>query len=65
MQAAFELARAVLADNLRTASPERQARMIEAHAALVRLGAEAPIFNYEPPMLAMEMGALLASASGR
>jgi DNA polymerase-3 subunit delta' len=39
--------------------------MIEAHAALVRLGAEAPIFNYEPPMLAMEMGALLASASGR
>ncbi|WP_337958483.1 AAA family ATPase [Novosphingobium humi] len=65
VQAAFELARAVLADNLRAASPERQARMIEAHAALVRLGAEAPIFNYEPPMLAMEMGALLASASGR
>jgi DNA polymerase-3 subunit delta' len=41
----------------------RQARIIEAHGALVRLAREAPTYNYDPGLLAMEIGALLASAA--
>jgi DNA polymerase-3 subunit delta' len=59
----LDLARSVLAADLRAASPVRQARIIEAHGALVRLAREAPTYNYDPGLLAMEIGALLASAA--
>jgi DNA polymerase-3 subunit delta' len=61
--AVLDLARSVLAADLRAASPVRQARIIEAHGALVRLAREAPTYNYDPGLLAMEIGALLASAA--
>ena len=34
-----------------------------AHGELVRLGAEAPTFNYDTGLLAMEIGTLLARAA--
>ena len=63
MAAALDLARAVLAQDLREASQLRQARIIEAHAALVVLAAQAPTYNFDPGLLAMEIGGLLASAA--
>lgn len=61
--AAFELARAVLADGVRAAPRAQAAKIIEAHAAIIRLGAEAPTYNYDPGLLAMEIGSLLASTA--
>lgn len=61
--ATFELARAVLADGLRVGDHAAQARIIEAHAAIARLGGEAPYYNYDPGLLAMEIGGLLAGAA--
>jgi DNA polymerase-3 subunit delta' len=52
----------VLAGALRGADPARQARLIEAHSAVARLGSEAPQFNYDAAMLAMELGGLIAAA---
>lgn len=63
LAATFELARAVLADGLRSADRARQARIIEAHAAITKLGAEAPFYNYDAGLLAMEIGGLLAGAA--
>jgi DNA polymerase-3 subunit delta' len=61
--AVLDLARSVLAAGLRGASPVRQARIIEAHGALVKLAREVPTYNYDPGLLAMEIGALLAAAA--
>jgi DNA polymerase III subunit delta' len=63
LSAVLDLARAVLAADLRSATPRRQARLIEAHGAMVKLAREAPIYNYDPGLLAMEIGALLASSA--
>ena len=61
--ATLDLARATLAGSLRTAAPTGQRRVIEAHAALVRLAAQAPTYNFDAGLLAMEIGGLLASAA--
>ena len=61
--ATLELAQALLADALRPASPRQQAAIITAHGALTKLAAEAPYYNYEPPVLALQIGALLAQAA--
>ncbi|NBC36240.1 AAA family ATPase [Novosphingobium sp. FSY-8] len=61
--ATLDLARSVLSGALRNSPPDRQARIIEAHAAIVTLAAQAPIYNFDPGMLAMEIGALLAQAA--
>ena len=61
--AVLDLARAVLARNLAQAGAPRQIRMIEAHAALARLSAQVPTYNFDPGLLAMEIGGLLASAA--
>lgn len=61
--AVLDLARAVIARELAQASPPQQSRMIDAHAALVRLASQAPIYNFEPGLLATEIGGLLALAS--
>lgn len=63
MQAVAELARAVLAADLRSAPRERQARIIAAHGELVLLAAQLPTYNFDPGLAAMEIGGLLASAA--
>ena len=63
MAAAMDLARATLAAELSHGGRERQGRVIEAHAAMVRLAAQAPTYNFDPGLLAMEIGGLLASAA--
>ncbi|WP_343061289.1 DNA polymerase III subunit delta' [Novosphingobium flavum] len=61
--ATLDLARAVLAGRLRAASPAQRLRMIDAHGELARLTAQVPTYNYDPGLLAMEIGGLLASAA--
>ena len=63
MQAAVELARAVLAAELGAAGHKRQGRIIEAHAALAQLGGQLPTYNFDPGLAVMEIGGLLASAA--
>ena len=62
--AAIDLARGILVGAAAASEDrERQGRIIEAHAALNRLAAEAPTFNYDPGLLVLEIGGLLASAA--
>ncbi len=61
--ASLDLARAVVAAELAKAEPARQLRIIEAHGALVRLAGQAPTYNFDPGLLVMEIGGLLASAA--
>ena len=61
--AALEVARAVLAAELSGGSRQRQLRIVEAHGAITRLAAQAPTYNFDPGLLAMEIGGLLASAA--
>lgn len=61
--ATLDLARTVLAQRVAAVSPAQQARIIEAHAALAVLTAQAPTYNYDPGLLALEIGGLLASAA--
>jgi len=63
MQATLDLARSVLGAELVSAGRERQLRIIEAHGDLTRLAAQAPIYNFDPGLLVMEIGGLLASAA--
>lgn len=59
--AVLELARAELARALPSASRARAERIIAAHGELVRLSTLAPTHNFEPGLLAAEIGGLLAS----
>lgn len=59
--AAIETARMVLVKGLPDADRERSARIIEAHGSLARLLAQAPTANFDPAMLMLEIGGLLAS----
>jgi DNA polymerase-3 subunit delta' len=61
--ATLDLARAALTADLADAPRERQLRVIEAHGELTRLAARAPTYNYDPGLLVMEIGGLLASAA--
>ena len=61
--AAIDLARALLAGALAEAPRERQQRIIAAHAEMARLAGEAPTFNFDPALLVLEIGGLLASAA--
>lgn len=63
IQAVFDLARALLAGELAAAARERQARIITAHQELAALAAQAPTYNFEPGLLATQIGGLLASAA--
>lgn len=63
VQAVFDLARAMLTAEVATASRERQARIIEAHHELAVLAAQAPTYNFDPGLLAVEIGGLLASTA--
>ena len=61
LQAILDLARAALAERLERHSGD-PTLLIEAHAELVRLTGEQPTYNYDPGLLAMEIGTLLAKA---
>lgn len=61
--ATLDLARSALSGELADAPRERQLRIIEAYGALTGLAARAPTYNYDPGLLVMEIGGLLASAA--
>ena len=61
LQAVLDLARALLAEKA-VQLGDGGASLVDAHAELVRLSAEQPTYNFDPGLLAMEIGTLLASA---
>jgi DNA polymerase-3 subunit delta' len=64
VQAVLDLAQGLVAGAARGTSDVRQrARLINAHAALVALAAEAPTANFDPGMLPFEIGSLLVAAA--
>lgn len=60
-QAAVDLARAVVAAELGKGGAVRDRMVIAVHADLVRLSGQMPTYNFDPALLVMEIGALLAS----
>lgn len=60
-QAALDLARAVVAAELPQAPQARQAQVIAAYAELTRLATQVTTYNFDPALLVMEIGGLLAS----
>ncbi|GAA5058322.1 DNA polymerase III subunit delta' [Erythrobacter westpacificensis] len=62
--AAIELARAVVADQMRVVTPGQIPAMVDTHGELVRLAGQAPTYNFDPGLLVMEIGTLLAGLAG-
>ena len=64
IQAVLELAQAVTARLAREAvRPDRRIRLIDTHAALVKLAGEAPTYNFDTAMLTFEIGGLLVASA--
>ncbi|NNC58875.1 MAG: DNA polymerase III subunit delta' [Erythrobacter sp.] len=63
LQATFEIARSIMAEQMASTPETGLAALADAHADLVALGGQAPTYNYDPGFLAMEIGSLLASAA--
>lgn len=61
--AAIDLARGVLAAKMPMATMANLPHLVEAHSSLVRLSSQAPTYNFDPALLIMEIGGLLASAA--
>ncbi|XUU59997.1 AAA family ATPase [Erythrobacter sp. HA6-11] len=61
-QAVLTLARTLTADAAGEAEAARRVALIDAHSELVALTRQAPTFNFDPGLLAMEIGTLLANA---
>ena len=61
--AAIEAARKTLLAAAPDADRARQGRIVEAHAQLARLLAQAPTANFDPATLVLEIGGLLASVA--
>nr|WP_250893733.1 DNA polymerase III subunit delta' [Croceibacterium selenioxidans] len=61
--AVIDLARAVVAEGMAGATRHSIPLLTDVHAELVRLGAQAPTYNYDPGLLVMEIGTLLASVA--
>lgn len=61
--ATIDLARGVLAAQMPHATMASIPHLVEAHSGLVRLAAQAPTYNFDPALLIMEIGGLLASAA--
>jgi len=59
--AAIDLARAVAADRMESMPRSAIPALSDTHAELVRLGAQAPTYNFDAGLLIMEIGTLLAS----
>ena len=62
IKAFLDLARTTLAQSLDDASPEKRLAIIDAHSALVELGAKAPTYNFDNGLLVGEIASLLAGA---
>lgn len=60
-QAAVDLARAVVVGELGKGNAARNQAVIRVHGDLVRLSAQLPTHNFDPALVVMEIGALLAS----
>lgn len=64
VQAVLDLAQSLTARAARACdNPHTRARLIDTHAALVTLAAEAPTANFDPGMLPFEIGSLLVAAA--
>ncbi len=63
LEAVLELARSILDEGLADLDRQRLPSRIAAHAELVRLSGEMPTYNYDPGLLVMEIGTLLAGAA--
>lgn len=61
--ATIDLARGVLAAQMPDATMANIPHLVNAHTALVRLAGQAPTYNFDPALLIMEIGGLLASAA--
>lgn len=61
--AAIDLARAVIARAMRGSQRGQLPAIIQAHADLNKLAAQAPTYNFDPALLVMEIGNLLAGAA--
>jgi DNA polymerase-3 subunit delta' len=59
--AAIDLARAVVAEAMHGVERPAIPALAEAHEELSRLAAQAPTYNYDPGLLVMEIGSLLAA----
>lgn len=59
--AAIDLARSVVSETMRGIAKRDIPALTEAHAELSRLAAQAPTYNYDPGLLVMEIGSLLAA----
>ncbi|RJY08460.1 DNA polymerase III subunit delta' [Aurantiacibacter aquimixticola] len=62
--AAIELARAVVSARMSSVASGDIPALVDTHAALVRLGGQAPTANFDPGLLIMEIGTLLAGLAG-
>ena len=60
----FDLARTILTDRIRETPRSGLAALADAHADLVKLAGQAPIYNFDPNFLVMEIGGLIASVAG-
>ncbi len=63
IQAMLELARSTVAQQARVANAANRMALVDTHAALVELAAQAPTYNFDPGLLVMETGGLLARAA--
>lgn len=62
-QAVFDLAQAIVADHARsTASHAHRLKLVEVHAELSALAKQAPTYNFDLGLLALEIGTLLTTA---
>ncbi|OCC24527.1 DNA polymerase III subunit delta' [Croceicoccus estronivorus] len=61
--ASLELARAVLASEIHNTDRSRLLRVVDAHDEINRLAGQAPTYNFDPALLVMEIGTLLASVA--
>jgi DNA polymerase-3 subunit delta' len=59
--AAIDLGRSVVTEAMRGVELRDIPALAEAHAELSRLAAQAPTYNYDPGLLVMEIGSLLAA----
>lgn len=57
------LARSVLAARMRSVAASDIPALVEANAALSRLAGQAPTYNFDAGLLALEIGTLLANAA--
>ena len=63
LQSAIQIARSLCADRLAVADREERARLVATHGQLVRMGSMLPVANFDPALVAVEIGGLLARAA--